>query len=104
MPAIAGRPAPLPERLVARVLVSGVNAASLRAVNYATTLGLEDTRAVNFAFSRRRTRRRMPPRVVVAQGPRLPLEVDEAPYRDIGDPLLGYLREHHRRGGARPCS
>ena len=26
-------------------------------------------------------------------GPRIPLEVDEAPYRDIGPPLLGYLRE-----------
>ena len=26
-------------------------------------------------------------------GPRIPLEVDEAPYRDVGRPLLGYLRE-----------
>ena len=26
-------------------------------------------------------------------GPRLPLEVDEAPYRDLGKPLLAYLRE-----------
>ena len=40
-----------PERLVARVLVSGVNAASMRAVNYAQTLGVDDVRAVHFAFS-----------------------------------------------------
>jgi len=26
-------------------------------------------------------------------GPRIPLEVDEAPYRDLGKPLLRYLRE-----------
>ena len=40
-----------PPRLVARVLVSGVNAASMRAVNYAQTLGVADVRAVHFAFS-----------------------------------------------------
>ena len=90
VPAIAGRSTALPERLVARVLVSGVNAASMRAVNYATTLQVEDTRALNFAFSAddaRRIRREWS-----FEGPRLPLEVDEAPYRDIGGPLLGYLR------------
>ena len=32
------------------MLVSGAHAASLRAVNYARTLGLADTRAVFFAF------------------------------------------------------
>ena len=26
-------------------------------------------------------------------GPRIPLEVDDAPYRDVGGPLLEYLRE-----------
>jgi len=90
VPQIADRPAPLPERLVVRVLVSGVNAASMRAVNYATTLGIDDTRAIHFAFSHddaRRIRREWS-----SHGPRLPLEVDEAPYRDIGGPLLGYLR------------
>jgi hypothetical protein len=28
----------------------------------------------------------------VEHGPRIPLEVDEAPYRDLGRPLLDYLR------------
>ena len=91
VPTVAGHAAPLPDRLVVRVLVSAVNAMSMRAVNYATTLGVDDTRAVNFAFSHAdaRTIRHE----WAAQGPRLPLEVDEAPYRDIGGPLLRYLRE-----------
>jgi hypothetical protein len=78
-------------RLVARVLVAGVNAASMRAVNYAQTLGIDDTRAVHFAFDAddaRAVRREWN-----EQGPRIPLEVDEAPYRDIGEPLLHYLRD-----------
>jgi amino acid transporter len=77
-------------RLVVRVLVAGVDAASMRAVNYASTLAADDVRAVHFAFSaedaasvRREWRQ---------EGPRLPLEVDEAPYRDLGKPLLGHLR------------
>jgi amino acid transporter len=81
---------PLPDRFVVRVLVSGIDAASMRAVNYATTLGIADTSAVHFSFSedeadalRREWRH---------QGPRIPLEVDAAPYRDLGAPLLGYLR------------
>ena len=39
-----------PARAVCRVLVSGAHAATLRAVNYAETLCLEDTRAVFFAI------------------------------------------------------
>jgi hypothetical protein len=37
-------------RVVCRILVSGAHAASMRAVNYAGTLGVDDTRAVFFAF------------------------------------------------------
>jgi amino acid transporter len=91
VPTVAGRAARLPSRLAVRVLVSGVNAASMRAVNYARTLGVDDTRAVHFAFSTADAH-------AVRQewrdhGPRVELEVDDAPYRDLGGPLLGYLRE-----------
>jgi len=77
-------------RLVVRVLVAGVDAASMRAVNYASTLQADDVRAINFAFSAEAatSMRRDWGRF----GPRLPLEVDEAPYRDLGKPLLGHLR------------
>jgi amino acid transporter len=79
-----------PKRAVCRILVSGAHAASMRALNYATTLGFPDSRAVFFAFDDEEAERlrgdwdgsRMP----------LPLEVEEAPFRDIRDPLLRYLR------------
>jgi len=79
-----------PETLVVRVLVSGLNAASMRAVNYARALGVEDTRAVSFAFDSREAR--VLQREWAELGVALPLEVTEAPYRDIGEPLMLYLR------------
>jgi amino acid transporter len=91
VPTVDGRSDVLPKRLVARVLVSGVNAASMRAVNYARTLGIEDTRAVHFAFSAQDALEIR--RDWSEHGPRLPLEIDDAPYRDLGGPLIGYLRE-----------
>jgi len=90
VPVVRERREAEPKRLVARVLVSGVNAASMRAVNYASTLGVDDTRAVHFAFSAEDAKEIR--EEWVRYGPRIPLEVDEAPYRDIGRPLLGYLR------------
>jgi amino acid transporter len=82
---------PAERRLAVRIFVSGANATAMRAVNWAQSIGLPDTRAVNFAFDeseaaeiRREWRNE-------AVG--VPLEVHAAPYRDIGDPLLGYLRE-----------
>jgi hypothetical protein len=96
VPSVRGRDGATREELVARVLVSGVNATTMRAVNYASSLGIADVRAVHFAFSpeegaavREEWARR---------GPRIPLEVDEAPYRDIGRPLLGYLRSLTQTG------
>jgi amino acid transporter len=90
VPVLSDAVAPLPERAVVRVLVSGVQAASLRAVNYARSLGLAETKAVFFAFDadeaaaiRREWER---------NGIEVPLEVLEAPFRDLGDPLLEYLR------------
>ncbi len=66
-------------------------AGSLRALNYARSLGVEDTRAVTFAFDPEEA-------AAFAQEWRdadvdLPLDLSEAPYRDIGAPLLAYIRE-----------
>jgi amino acid transporter len=80
-----------PERLVARVIVSDVNAASMRAINYVRALGVEDARAVHFAFSSDDASDIR--RAWALHGPAFPLEVPEAPYRDIRGPLLGYLRD-----------
>jgi amino acid transporter len=84
--------APPSERsLAVRIFVSGANAASMRAVNWAQSIDIPNTKAVNFAFDeheaadiRREWR---------SEDAAIPLEVLEAPYRDIGDPMLAYLRE-----------
>ena len=80
-----------PKRLVARVIVSDANAASMRAINYVRALGVEDARAVHFAFNSDDAADIR--RAWALHGPALPLEVPEAPYRDIRGPLLGYLRD-----------
>jgi amino acid transporter len=82
---------PLPKRAVCRLLVSGAHAASMRAANYASTLGFADTKALFFAFEREDSERLRAE--WAAQGMRIPLEIEEAPFRDIGDPLLRSLRE-----------
>ena len=81
----SGRP------LAVRVFISSANAASMRALNWAAALGLPDTRAVNFAFDEQEAAEIR--REWRAEEARVPLEVLAAPYRDIGDPLLAYLRE-----------
>jgi amino acid transporter len=91
VPVLSERVPAAPRRVVARVLVSGVNAASMRAVNYASTLDVDDVRAVHFAFGPEDAAEIRA--AWAREGPRIPLEVDEAPYRDLGRPLLAYLRE-----------
>jgi hypothetical protein len=88
-----------PERLVVRVLVNGVHGASIRAVNYARSLGVDDTRAVMFAFDAEEAK------TVVDEWQRaglgaIPMDLSEAPYRDVGTPLLSYLREITDEPGA----
>ncbi len=93
VPAVSrtGRPeGRTPRRLVVRVLLSGVHGGSLRALNYARSLDVEDTRAVSFALDAEEATRFE--RDWLAAGSPLPLDLSDAPYRDIGDPLLGYLR------------
>jgi amino acid transporter len=75
-----------PKRAVCIVPVARVNAVSLRASIYARSLGVAETSAVYFAYddadasriARDWSRHEIP----------LPLEIIEAPFRDIGEPLL----------------
>jgi hypothetical protein len=81
-----------PDRLVVRILVNGVHGASIRAINYARSLGIEDTRAVMFAFDPEEAK------TFVADWQRaglggIPVDMSDAPYRDVGTPLLSYLRD-----------
>jgi amino acid transporter len=82
---------PAERQLAVRIFVSGANAASMRAVNWAQSIDIPNTKAVNFAFDEHEAtdiRREWK-----AENARVQLEVLEAPYRDIGDPMLAYLRE-----------
>jgi amino acid transporter len=81
---------PLPDRAVCRLLVSGAHAASMRAVNYASTLGFPDTKALFFAFDHEEAEQLRADWNL--RGMRIPLEIEEAHFRDIGDPLLRSLR------------
>jgi amino acid transporter len=80
-----------PDKLVVRVLLANVHAGAMRAISYAESLGADDVRAVSFAFdpveaSRFRGEWER-------AGMTIPLDLSDAPYRDIGTPLRAYLRE-----------
>jgi hypothetical protein len=94
VPAVAStseRDGPAPSRLLVRVLASDVNAASVRAVAYAQSLQVDDTRAMFFAIDPAEGQRLRHAWAVECGA--LPLDVYEAPYRDIGEPLLKAIRE-----------
>jgi hypothetical protein len=82
---------PPPERLVCRVLLANLHAGAMRAANYARSLEIADTRAAHFAFSPEEAREFEG--VWARAGIPMPLDLSDAPYRDVGTPLLAYLRE-----------
>jgi hypothetical protein len=81
----------IPTRLAVRVLMADVHAGSLRALNYAESLGIDDTRAVAFAFDEEEACRFRD--AYLGAGLTTPVDLSDAPYRDIGTPLLAYIRE-----------
>jgi amino acid transporter len=81
----------LPRRLVCRVLVSEVHAASLRALRYARALRIDDKRAVFVAFDDERARRMRSAWSDAGLGE--PLEVVDDPNRDLGEAVRGYVRK-----------
>ena len=80
----------IPSRSVGLIPVSGVHAASLRAIRYAETLALDELRAVFFAFSAEEAERFR--RDWERWDLDMPLEIHEAHFRDLGDPLLRRVR------------
>jgi hypothetical protein len=94
VPTVTARRTPegkTPERLVVRVLMANVHAGALRAINYAESLGVDDTRAISFAFDDEEGNELN--EAAMRAGIAMPLDVSSAPYRDIGKPLLAYIRE-----------
>jgi len=91
VPRFEDSPEPIvPMRSVGLVPVSGVHAASLRAIRYAETLPLDELRAVYFAFSSEEAERFR--RDWQKWDLEMPVEIHEAHYRDLGDPLLRRVR------------
>jgi amino acid transporter len=80
-----------PKQLAVRVLLADVHAGSMRALTYARSLGIEDTRAVSFAFDPEEAHRLR--QSWNEAGLAMPLDLSVAPFRDVGTPLLAYVRE-----------
>jgi hypothetical protein len=93
---VDGRPL-IPERVVAMVFVAGAHDASIRAVNYARSLNAAETRAVFLATEPEET-----PEVLegwAQHGITIQLDAVEAPFRDLGPPLLEEVRRVTRDPG-----
>jgi hypothetical protein len=80
-----------PRNLVVRVLLANVHAGAMRAISYAQSLGADDVRAVSFAFDEEDADRFRGE--WERAGLTLPLDLSDAPYRDIGTPLRAYIRD-----------
>ena len=87
----------IPARTVALAFVSAVNDATKRAVNYAETLEASETRAIYFDLD--------PDQASEMQerwgdeGMRIPLDIVEAPFRDLTGPMLEEVRRFTSRPG-----
>lgn len=86
---VYGRPL-IPHRTVALVFVSGVHDATIRALNYARSLRAGEVKAIHFAMDPRDVERIQRDWA----GRRIPVELDivEAPFRDLGPPILEEVR------------
>jgi amino acid transporter len=87
----------IPARTAALVFVSAVNDATKRAVNYAETLEASETRAIYFDLDPEQASE-MQERWV-DEGMRIPLDIVEAPFRDLTGPMLDEVRRFTSRPG-----
>jgi hypothetical protein len=85
-----------PARNHAVVLVSGVHNSTLQAIEYAETMRPTDLRAVTFGLEPEDVER-LGNQWIEAEIPH-PLEVEDAPYRDIGSALTHYIRQFKADG------
>lgn len=93
-PAIDGR-ALIPYRIVHLAFVSSVNAASIRAVRYAMSLGGAETRAIYFQLDPEGVHRIQ--HDWFDAGLPMPLDIVEAPFRDLTVPILDEVRRYTRQ-------
>jgi hypothetical protein len=87
----------IPARTVALAFVSSVNDATKRAVNYAETLEASETRAVYFELDPEEASRIQ--ESWVEERMRIPLDIVEAPFRDLARPMLDEVRRFTSKPG-----
>ena len=80
----------IPQRTVTLVFVSSVNDATIRAVNYAQALGAAETRAIYFDLDPDEGHRLQEQWFDRRLG--IPLDIVEAPFRDLTGPMLDEVR------------
>ena len=85
----------IPQRTVTLVFVSAVHDATVRAVNYALALGATETRAVHFDLDPDTSRRIEEEWFDRRLG--IPLDVVEAPFRDLTGPMLAEVHRYTAR-------
>ncbi|MDQ4005533.1 MAG: APC family permease [Actinomycetota bacterium] len=88
----------IPEVVEAVVFVSSVQDATVRALNYAMTLNAHVIRAVFLATEPEETPEFL--EAWAARGIDIPLDIVEAPFRDLGPPLLEEVRRVTDQAGA----
>jgi hypothetical protein len=82
----------IPHRSVALVFLSGVNDLTIRAVNYARSLDATVTRAIYFDLDPEAAHRLE--RAWFDAGLEVPLDIVEAPFRDLTGPMLEEVRRY----------
>ena len=85
-----------PARNYVVVLVSGLHNATLQAIEYAETLRPTDIRAVSFGLEPEETQRLGD--AWLRAGIPVPLEMDDAPFRDLATSLIQYIRPFNPDG------
>jgi amino acid transporter len=85
----------IPTRTVALVFLSGVHDASIRAVNYAESLEAAETRAIYFDLDPDAAHRMQEEWAERAMP--IPLDIVEAPFRDLTKPILAEVRRFTAR-------
>ena len=91
---VDGRPL-IPTRTVALVFISGVHDGTIRALNYADSLEASETRAVYFDLDPDAAHRMQ--EEWGERGCRIPLDIVEAPFRDLTGPILDEVRRFTSR-------
>jgi amino acid transporter len=85
----------IPQRTVALVFISSVNDPSIRAVNYARSLGAAQTRAIYFDLDPEEVNQMQ--RAWFEHGMGIPLDIVAAPFRDLKPPMLNIVRAYTAR-------